>query len=48
VVLVFITPDKLDLWEALVTFALYFIMVLTAYRVDVAGHLKKVGMHICT
>jgi Ca2+/Na+ antiporter len=32
VVLVFITPDKLDLWEALVTFALYFIMVIVAYR----------------
>ncbi|CAD6191385.1 unnamed protein product [Caenorhabditis auriculariae] len=47
IILVLITPNVVDVWEAAVTFALFFILVFVAYAVDVQMWIrpKKADLH---
>ena len=47
IILVWITPDEVELWEAVVTFAMFPILVLLAYAADCDFFLKtkKLNSH---
>ena len=41
IILVWISPDEVELWEAIVTFAMFPVLVILAYMADCDFFMKK-------